>query len=86
MKVSRHASKRIKERVGLPKRAHIRHVQTVLQYGELVTNKTINGFKMMHNGFLYIFANVQNNEPILVTTYEPNNSFSKPSDFKSKKK
>lgn len=86
MKVSKHGSKRIKERVGLPKRAHLRHIQTVLEYGELVTNKTANGFKMMHNGFLYIFANLQNNEPILVTTYEPNNSYSTPSDFESKKK
>ena len=86
MKVSKHASKRIKERVGLPKRAHIRHIQTVLQYGELVTNKTVDGFKMMHNGFLYIFADLQNNEPILVTAYEPNSSLTKPSDFESKKK
>ena len=86
MKVSRHANKRIKERVGLPKRAHLRHVQTVLQYGELVTNKTADGFKMMHNGFLYIFAHLKNNEPILVTTYDPNNPFTAPSDFESKKK
>lgn len=86
MKVSKHASKRIKDRVGLPKRAHLRHVQTVLEYGELVTNKTVEGFKMMHNGFLYIFAHLQNNEPILVTTYEPNSSLTAPSDFESKKK
>ena len=86
MKISRHGSKRIKERVGLPKRAHLRHVQTVLQYGELVTNKTVDGFKMMHNGFLYIFANSQNDEPILVTTYKPNNECTTPSDFKSKEK
>lgn len=86
MKISKHASKRIKERVGLPKRAHLRHVQSVLQYGEIVTNKTVEGFKMMHSGFLYIFANLQNDEPILVTTYEPNSSLTKPSDFESKKK
>lgn len=86
MKVSRHGSKRIKERLGLPKRAHLRHAQTVLEYGDLVTNKTADGFKIMHNGFLYIFAKLKNNEPILVTTYQPNNSFSIPSDFKSKKK
>jgi len=86
MKVSRHANKRIKERVGLPKRAHLRHVHKVLKCGELVTNKTADGFKMMHNGFLYIFAHLQNNEPILVTAYEPNNDFTAPSDFESKKK
>ena len=81
MIISKHGSKRIKERVGLPKRAHLRHIQSVLQYGELVTNKSIDGFKMMHNGFLYIFASLQNNEPILVTTYEPNNSYSTPSNY-----
>ncbi|MDQ1339056.1 MAG: hypothetical protein QG567_205 [Campylobacterota bacterium] len=86
MKISKHGSKRIKERIGLPKRAHLRHLQTVLQCGELVTNKTVDGFKMMHNGFLYIFAHLQNNEPILVTTYDPNNAFTAPSDFESKKK
>lgn len=86
MKVSKHASKRIKERVGLPKRAHLRHIQNVLLCGELVTNKTADGFKMIYNGFLYIFATLQNNEPILVTAYEPNNSFTSPSDFQSKKK
>ncbi|NBK99281.1 MAG: hypothetical protein EOM50_14930 [Erysipelotrichia bacterium] len=86
MKISKHASKRIKERVGLPKRAHLRHIQTVLEYGELVTNKTIDGFKMMHNGFLYIFAHLQNQEPILITTYEPNNDLTLPTDFESKNK
>tara|TARA_B110000046_G_C12787776_1_gene311788 strand:- start:184 stop:444 length:261 start_codon:yes stop_codon:yes gene_type:complete len=86
MKISRHGNKRIKERVGLPKRAHLRHVQTVLKCGELVTNKTVDGFKMMHNGFLYIFAHLQNNEPILVTAYEPNNLLAIASNFESKEK
>lgn len=86
MKVSKHASKRIKERVGLPKRAHLRHVQNVIEYGEIITNKTVEGFKMMHNGFLYIFAHLQNNEPILVTTYAPNNDLVEHTDFESKKK
>lgn len=86
MKISRHGSKRIKERIGLPKRSHPRHIETVLRYGEMVTRKTVYGFKVMHHGFLYIFANLQNNEPILVTTYAPNNIHLIPSDFKSKKK
>lgn len=86
MKISKHASKRIKERVGLPKRAHLRHVQAVLQYGELVTTKTVDGFKLMHHGLLYIFANLKNEEPILVTAYTPNNLLTIPSVFESKKK
>lgn len=86
MKISRHGSKRIKERIGLPKRAHLRHIQTVLECGEVVTKKTAEGFKMIHNGFLYIFANLQNDEPILVTTFEPNSELTAAADFKSKKK
>jgi len=82
MKISRHGSKRIKERIGLPKRAHIRHINMVLKNGDIVTKKTIDGFKMIYNGFLYIFANTKNNEPILVTTYEEPKSCIKVSDFK----
>lgn len=83
MKVSRHGSKRIKERVGLPKRAHIRHIQSVLKKGDVVSKKTSKGFKVIYNGFLYIFANLQNNEPILVTTYEQPKSCIKVDDFRS---
>lgn len=82
MKISRHGSKRLKERVGLPKRAHIRHINTVLQFGNTVTEKTVDGFKMIHNGFLYIFANSKNNEPILVTTYEEPKSCIKVANFR----
>ncbi|RLA84278.1 MAG: hypothetical protein DRG78_01835 [Epsilonproteobacteria bacterium] len=84
MKISRHGSKRIKERVGLPKRAHLRHIQSVLKLGNKVTETTKDGFKMIHNGFLYIFANLENNEPILVTTYEePNKNYIKLANFKN---
>ena len=87
MKISKHGSQRIKERVGLPKRAHLRHVQKVLEYGELVTKKTSDGFKVVYNEFLYIFATSTNQEPLLVTTYEtPNSEIIKVAEFKSKKK
>ena len=86
MKVSRHGSKRIKERVGLPKRAHLRHTQSVLKHGDVVTKKTSEGFKMIYHGFLYIFATNKTNEPILVTTYEtPNEKYIKLADFRSEK-
>lgn len=84
MKISKHASKRIKERIGLPKRAHLRHVQNVIEYGEIITNKTLEGYKIMHNGFLYIFAHLKNNEPILVTTYYPNNNIVEHTDYEKK--
>ena len=84
MKVSRHGSKRIKERVGLPKRAHLRHIQNVLKHGSLVTKKTSDGFKIIYHGFLYIFAISQVNEPILVTTYEEPKSCIKVSEFNRK--
>jgi len=82
MKISRHGSKRIKERVGLPKRAHLRHIQSVLNHGNIVTKKTSDGFKMIYNGFLYIFALSNTYEPILVTTYEKPKECIKSSDFR----
>ena len=87
MKITRHANNRIKERVGLPKRAHLRHVQNVLRAGDLVSKKTSEGFKMVYQGFLYIFASSKYDDEILVTTYEaPSNNCIAISDFKSKKK
>ncbi len=87
MKISRHANNRIKERVGLPKRAHLRHAQNVLRAGDLVSKKTADGFKMVYNGFLYIFASSRHEKAILVTTYEaPSNNCIAISNFKSKKK
>ena len=69
MKVSKHAKKRLKERTGLPKRAHLRHVKSVLQYGKLMTNSTADKLKMTYNSFLYIFARLKDNQLILVTAY-----------------
>ena len=86
MIVSRHGSKRIKERVGLPKRAHLRHIQSVLKFGEKATEITKDGFKMTYHGFLYIFAIAKSEEPILVTTYEEPRECIKVSNFKSMSK
>ena len=82
MIITKHGKKRIKERIGLPKRAHIRHIHSVLEKGGIVTKMTIYGFKMIYNGSLYIFANSQNNEPILVTTYEEPRSCIKVAGFR----
>jgi len=70
MIISKHGSKRIKERVGLPKRAHLRHIKKVLNYGENFSEKTSEKFNIVYNGFLYIFAYLEQKEPILITTYE----------------
>jgi hypothetical protein len=86
MKISRHGSKRIKKRIGLPKRAHLRHIQMVLNLGNKVAETTKDGFNMIYNNFLYIFAHLENNEPILVTTYEEPKDWIQMSTFKSKKK
>lgn len=83
MIITKHGSQRIKERVGLPKRAHVRHIENVLKYGDMVTQRTVDGFKIIYNGFLYIFANSTYNEPVLVTTYEaPTNNCVLQADFR----
>ncbi len=72
MIITKHGNKRIKERVGLPKRAHSRHIKQVLKKGILHSRKGYEKFKIIYNGFLYIFALDNGLQPILVTTYQSN--------------
>jgi len=74
MIITKHGHKRIKERLGLPKRAQIRHINVVLKNGVLSSNKGFEGFKIIYHGFLYIFSLTTKLEPILVTTYQNSNS------------
>ena len=69
MIITKHGYKRIKERVGLPKRAQMRHIQAVLNRGMIVSRQGFEKFEVMYHGFLYIFALTPVLEPILVTTY-----------------
>ena len=69
MIITKHGYKRIKERVGLPKRAQVRHIQAVLNRGMIVSRQGFEKFEVMYHGFLYIFALTPVLEPILVTTY-----------------
>jgi len=67
--MARHAKLRVKERLGLPKRAHLRHIKRVLTTGELFSRTGYEQFKVLHKGFLYIFGLTKKLEPILITTY-----------------
>ncbi len=69
MIITKHGYKRIKERVGLPKRAHFRHIQTVLKNGLLASYNESDEFNIIYHGFLYIFRLTLNFEPVLVTTH-----------------
>jgi hypothetical protein len=69
MTITKHAKKRIKERIGLPKRAHARHILNVLEQGALLSRKGFYQFVITHNHFLYIFGLNQSLRPILITTY-----------------
>lgn len=73
MIITKHGHKRIKERLGLPKRAQIRHIKQVLGNGLLASRKGFEEFKIIYHGFLYIFSLSSNLEPILVTTYQCSN-------------
>ena len=70
MIITKHGYKRIKERLGLPKRAQYRHINVVLKNGLLASHKGFEGFKIIYHGFLYIFSLTHKLEPILVTTYQ----------------
>ena len=82
MRITKHGNHRIKERVGLPKRAHMRHITKVLSQGMLLTRKGYEEFKVVYQGFLYIFALTAKLEPILITTYQDNNFDIKLTTFK----
>ena len=68
MIITKHGYKRIKERIGLPKRAHFRHIKHVMEKGSLFSYHKYEEFKMVYHGFLYIFKLTSHFEPILVTT------------------
>ncbi len=74
MIITKHGHKRIKERLGLPKRAQTRHINVVLKKGLLASRKGFEGFKIIYHGFLYIFSLTSKFEPILVTTYQNTNN------------
>ena len=67
--ITKHGKQRIKERLGLPKRAHLRHVKQVLHNGTLFSRQGYEKFKIVYHGFLYVFVLDQKLQPILVTTY-----------------
>jgi ASC-1-like (ASCH) protein len=56
MILTKHGKKRIKERLGLPKRAHIKHINKVLKKGVVYAKRGYEELKIIYNGFLYIFA------------------------------
>ncbi len=70
MIITKHAKHRIKERLGLPIRAHNRHISMVLKKGLLHSRIGFEKFKMIYNGFQYIFSLDNHLQPILVTTYD----------------
>jgi len=69
MIITKHGHKRIKERLGLPKRAQIRHIKAVLGKGLLKSRLGFEKFEVAYHGFLYVFALTPKLEPILVTTF-----------------
>jgi hypothetical protein len=63
--INKHTKKRLKQRVGLSKRAHIRHV---LQKGKyLFRNLTDKKFYIKMEGKDYVFSWTSKPEPILLT-------------------
>jgi len=70
MIITKHGYKRIKERLGLPKRAHLRHIKAVLNKGLLKSRVGFEKFEMTYHGFLYVFALTPTLEPILVTAFQ----------------
>ena len=69
MIITKHGKRRIKERLGLPKRAHSRYLTSVMHKGKLYSREGWKKFKVLHNGFLYVFTLESKLKPILITAY-----------------
>ena len=72
MILTKHGRQRIKERLGLPKRAHIKHIKRVLDEGVVFINRGYEELKVVYNGFLYVFSFTDKLEPIFVTAFREN--------------
>jgi len=68
--ITKHAKLRIKKRLGLPKRAHIRHIEEVIKKGSLLSRVAQKEFNILYHGFRYAFALDATLTPILITTYK----------------
>ena len=70
MIVTKHGKKRIKERLGLPKRAHLKHIEKVLKKGAIYVKEGYTELKIIYKGFLYIFTFSDQKEYIFITTFK----------------
>jgi hypothetical protein len=70
MILTKHGKQRIKERLGLPKRAHIKHLKRVFKDGSVYLKRGYRELKVVYNGFLYIFSFTDKKEPIFITTFK----------------
>ncbi len=67
--ITKHAKLRIKERLGLPKRAHARHLRDVVKKGSLLSRVAQKEFNILYHGFRYAFVLDETLTPVLITTY-----------------
>jgi hypothetical protein len=68
--ISKHGKKRLKQRRGLPKRVHSRHIQKVLTSGKYeYINKEKNIFYMLYNSMQYVFGLTDRLTPVLITVF-----------------
>lgn len=66
--ITKHGKKRLKERKGLAKRAHLRHIHTVLTKGIYsYRDKSKNIFYMIHDSMKYVFGLSPTSRPVFIT-------------------
>lgn len=86
MEVSRHAQKRLKERLGLNRKAAIRHAEKAFKEGicpkdyyfsqvgqkfALKQEKTTDQMFLFFKDYLYVFGTNAEKQPVLITVYDP---------------
>ena len=68
--ITKHGKKRLKQREGLPKRVHLRHIHKVLMNGVYeYRDKQKNIFYIVHNSMQYVFGLTDRLRPVFITVF-----------------
>ncbi len=68
--ITKHGKKRLKQRSGLSKRAHLRHIEMVLKSGAYeYRDRSRNVFYMLHNSMEYVFGLTGGLRPVFITVF-----------------
>ena len=70
MTITKHGYKRLKVRLGIPKRASLRHIEKAWRNGFVIPRESKdNTIRVLYNNFNYIFRKDPQKDAVFITTY-----------------